>query len=60
MNGKPGRTTYTQWLNPACTLEAELTVTKLAEDRFWAVAPTPRTGMRKPGCAGTSATPTRS
>jgi 4-methylaminobutanoate oxidase (formaldehyde-forming) len=38
VNGKPGRITYTQWLNPAGTLEADLTVTKLAEDRFWVVA----------------------
>ena len=38
VNGKAGRITYTQWLNPAGTLEADLTVTKLAEDRFWVVA----------------------
>jgi len=38
VNGKPGRITYTQWLNPAGTLEADLTVTKLDEDRFWVVA----------------------
>ena len=38
VKGKPGRITYTQWLNPAGTLEADLTVTKLAEDRFWVVA----------------------
>ena len=38
VNGKPGRITYTQWLNPAGTLEADLTVTKLAGDRFWVVA----------------------
>jgi len=38
VNGEPGRITYTQWLNPAGTLEADLTVTKLDEDRFWVVA----------------------
>src|SRR5260221_5746104 len=38
VNGKPGRITYTQWLNPAGTLEADLTVTKLDDDRFWVVA----------------------
>jgi len=38
VNGKPGRITYTQWLNPAGTLEADLTVTKLDKDRFWVVA----------------------
>jgi glycine cleavage system aminomethyltransferase T/glycine/D-amino acid oxidase-like deaminating enzyme len=30
--------TYTQWLNGAGTLEADLTVTKLEQDRFWVVA----------------------
>jgi heterotetrameric sarcosine oxidase gamma subunit len=38
VNGEPGRITYTQWLNEAGTLEADLTVTKLDEDRFWVVA----------------------
>jgi 4-methylaminobutanoate oxidase (formaldehyde-forming) len=38
VDGEPGRITYTQWLNPAGTLEADLTVTKLGEDRFWVVA----------------------
>ena len=38
VNGEPGRITYTQWLNPGGTLEADLTVTKLADDRFWVVA----------------------
>jgi 4-methylaminobutanoate oxidase (formaldehyde-forming) len=33
-----GRITYTQWLNEAGTLEADLTVTKLDADRFWVVA----------------------
>jgi heterotetrameric sarcosine oxidase gamma subunit len=38
VNGEPGRITYTQWLNSAGMLEADLTVTKLGEDRFWVVA----------------------
>jgi glycine cleavage system aminomethyltransferase T/glycine/D-amino acid oxidase-like deaminating enzyme len=38
VDGEPGRITYTQWLNEAGTLEADLTVTKLADDRFWVVA----------------------
>ena len=38
VNGEPGRITYTQWLNDAGTLEADLTVTKLDDDRFWVVA----------------------
>jgi heterotetrameric sarcosine oxidase gamma subunit len=38
VDGQPGQITYTQWLNPAGTLEADLTVTKLADDRFWIVA----------------------
>ena len=33
-----GTITYTQWLNDAGTVEADLTVTKLAADRFWVVA----------------------
>ncbi|MEV4413475.1 FAD-dependent oxidoreductase [Catellatospora sp. NPDC049609] len=38
VNGATGMITYTQWLNEGGTLEADLTVTKLAEDRFWVVA----------------------
>src|SRR5512132_3716809 len=38
VDGDPGRITYTQWLSSAGTLEADLTVTKLADDRFWVVA----------------------
>ncbi|MGH8894575.1 MAG: GcvT family protein [Actinomycetes bacterium] len=30
--------TYTQWLNDGGTLEADLTVTKLDDERFWVVA----------------------
>jgi len=33
-----GRITYTQWLNEKGTLEADLTVTKLDEERFYVVA----------------------
>ncbi|WP_432972740.1 GcvT family protein [Dactylosporangium sp. CA-233914] len=36
--GHPGRVTYTQWLNEGGTIEADLTVTQLDEDRFWVVA----------------------
>ncbi len=35
---EPGTITYTQWLDDAGFLQADLTVTKLAEDRFWVVA----------------------
>lgn len=38
VDGPAERITYTQWLNEGGTLEADLTVTKLAEDRFWVVA----------------------
>jgi 4-methylaminobutanoate oxidase (formaldehyde-forming) len=36
--GPVGRVTYTPWLNEAGTIEADLTVTRLAEDRFLVVA----------------------
>ena len=35
---RAGQITYTQWLNEGGTLEADLTVTKLDDDRFWVVA----------------------
>ncbi len=38
VDGEPERITYTQWLNEAGTIEADLTVSKLAADRFWVVA----------------------
>ncbi len=38
VDGEFGRITYTQWLNEAGLLEADLTVTKLADDNFWVVA----------------------
>jgi len=38
VDGEPGMITYTQWLNEGGTIEADLTVTKLADDRFWVVA----------------------
>ncbi len=38
IDGDPGVITYTQWLNNAGTIEADLTVTKLDDDRFWVVA----------------------
>ncbi len=33
-----GMIVYTQWLNERGTIEADLTVTKLADDRYWIVA----------------------
>jgi glycine cleavage system aminomethyltransferase T/glycine/D-amino acid oxidase-like deaminating enzyme len=38
VDGDPGMITYTQWLNAGGTLEADLTVTKLADDDFYVVA----------------------
>ncbi|MBI4933058.1 MAG: GcvT family protein [Actinobacteria bacterium] len=38
VNGDSGVITYTQWLNEGGTLEADLTVTKLADDSFFVVA----------------------
>ncbi|MSP91701.1 MAG: FAD-dependent oxidoreductase [Myxococcales bacterium] len=38
VDGEIGVITYTQWLNEGGTLEADLTVTKLAADRFLVVA----------------------
>ncbi len=38
VDGPAGLITYTQWLNEGGGLEADLTVTKLADDRFWVVA----------------------
>ncbi len=38
VDGDSGVITYTQWLNEAGLLEADLTVTKLDEGRFWVVA----------------------
>ncbi|MEX1365733.1 MAG: FAD-dependent oxidoreductase, partial [Nannocystaceae bacterium] len=38
VNGQAGMITYTQWLNEGGTLEADLTVTKLDDERFWVVA----------------------
>ena len=38
VDGPPGLITYTQWLNEGGTLEADLTVTKLDDDRYWVVA----------------------
>ncbi|WP_433204525.1 GcvT family protein [Dactylosporangium sp. CS-047395] len=34
----PGTVTYTQWLNEGGTIEADLTVTQLDDERFWVVA----------------------
>ncbi|MBL8740944.1 MAG: aminomethyltransferase family protein, partial [Myxococcales bacterium] len=38
VDGPAGTITYTQWLNEAGTLEADLTVTKLGDEKFWVVA----------------------
>ncbi len=38
VDGPAGRITYTQWLNEGGTIEADLTVTKLDDQRFWVVA----------------------
>ncbi|MEZ4451767.1 MAG: FAD-dependent oxidoreductase [Nannocystaceae bacterium] len=38
VDGAAGMITYTQWLNAGGTLEADLTVTKLGDDRYWVVA----------------------
>ncbi len=38
VNGPAGVITYTQWLNEGGTLEADLTVTKLDDERYWVVA----------------------
>ena len=38
VDGACGEITYTQWLNDGGTLEADLTVSKLGDDRFWVVA----------------------
>jgi heterotetrameric sarcosine oxidase gamma subunit len=37
VDGAAGTITYTQWLNAAGRLEADLTVTKLADDKFFVV-----------------------
>ena len=38
VDGRSGVITYTQWLNEGGTIEADLTVTKLADDKFFVVA----------------------
>ncbi len=38
VDGAAGMITYTQWLNRRGRIEADLTVTKLDDDRFWVVA----------------------
>jgi glycine cleavage system aminomethyltransferase T/glycine/D-amino acid oxidase-like deaminating enzyme len=38
VDGASGVITYTQWLNAGGTLEADLTVTKLADEKYWVVA----------------------
>jgi glycine cleavage system aminomethyltransferase T len=60
VDGDRGTITYTQWLNEAGKLEADLTVTKLDDDRYWVVAPTPPTATSRLACAGTSTSATPS
>jgi glycine cleavage system aminomethyltransferase T/glycine/D-amino acid oxidase-like deaminating enzyme len=38
VDGASGQITYTQWLDEGGKLQADLTVAKLADDRFWVVA----------------------
>lgn len=38
VDGPTGMITYTQWLDEAGKLQADLTVTKLGEEKFWVVA----------------------
>lgn len=38
VDGPSGLITYTQWLNQRGTIEADLTVTKLDDERYWVVA----------------------
>jgi glycine cleavage system aminomethyltransferase T/glycine/D-amino acid oxidase-like deaminating enzyme len=38
VDGAAGLITYTQWLNEGGKIEADLTVTKLDEERYWVVA----------------------
>jgi 4-methylaminobutanoate oxidase (formaldehyde-forming) len=38
VNGPAGMITYTQWLDEAGKIQADLTVTKLDDERFWVVA----------------------
>jgi len=38
VDGEAGMITYTQWLNEGGTLEADLTVSKLDDERYWVVA----------------------
>jgi 4-methylaminobutanoate oxidase (formaldehyde-forming) len=38
VDAAPGLITYTQWLNEGGKLEADLTVTKLGDERYWVVA----------------------
>ncbi len=38
VDGRPGFVTYTQWLDDSGKLQADLTVTKLDDERYWVVA----------------------
>jgi glycine cleavage system aminomethyltransferase T len=60
VDGPAGRITYTQWLNEGGTLEADLTVTKLDDERFWVVASDTAHRHVLTWMRATSATPTPS
>ena len=49
-----GRIVYTQWLNERGGIEADLTVTRLAETSSWWSPPAPSRCATSPGCSGTS------
>src|SRR5205823_2090591 len=38
VDSKTGQITYTQWLDEAGKIQADLTVAKLGDDRYWVVA----------------------
>jgi 4-methylaminobutanoate oxidase (formaldehyde-forming) len=53
VDGDHGTITYTQWLNETGRLEADLTVTKLDDDRYWVVATdTAQPARRDSACGG--------
>ena len=49
VDGEAGRITYTQWLNEDGRLEADLTVTKLEDERSGSSPRTPRIGTWRRG-----------
>ena len=51
----PGRAVYTQWLNPQGGIEADLTVTRLAEDEYIVVTGAASAAALQPRRAGANA-----